>query len=91
MFGFSGLGLEGVSSEMVIWVAFGLGLVWTLPDTPELFADVIDEQTLKDAQIKPRPGLRWRFSRLAAIGAAFLLFLSVLNAWKTSEFIYYTF
>ena len=91
MFGMSGLGLEGVSGELVIWVAFGLGLVWSLPDTPELFADVLDEQTLKDAQIKPKPGPRWRFTHWAAIGAAVLLFLSVLNAWKTSEFIYYTF
>ena len=91
MFGFSGLGLEAVSTEALAWVIFGLGLIWSLPDTPEVFSDVIDEQTLKDAQIKPKPGWRWRFTRLAALAAAALLFLSILNAWKTSEFIYYTF
>ncbi|WP_300543822.1 MBOAT family O-acyltransferase [Maricaulis sp.] len=91
MSGFAGLGLEGVSSEALAWVVFGLILVWSLPDTPEAFSEVIDEQTLNDAQIRPRPGLRWRFSRGTAIAAAALLFLSVLNAWKTSEFIYYTF
>jgi D-alanyl-lipoteichoic acid acyltransferase DltB (MBOAT superfamily) len=91
MFGFSGLGLETVSTEALAWVIFGLGLIWSLPDTPEVFSDVIDEQTLKDAQIRPKPGWRWRFTRLAALAAAALLFLSILNAWKTSEFIYYTF
>ena len=91
MFGFSGLGLEAVSTEALAWVIFGLGLIWSLPDTPEVFSDVIDEQTLKDAQIKPKPGWRWRFTRLAALAAAALLFLSILNAWKTSEFIDYTF
>ena len=91
MFGFSGWGLEGVATEAVAWIIFGLAIVWSLPDTPELFSEVIDEQTLKDAQIKPKPGLRWRFTRAMSICAALLLFLSVLNAWKTSEFIYYTF
>lgn len=91
MFGFSGLGLEGVGLEAVGWVLFGLGIVWSLPDTPELFARVLDDQSLKDAQIRPRPGPRWRFSPGMALAAASLLFLSVLNAWKTSEFIYYTF
>ena len=91
MFGFSGLGLDGVSSEAIAWIVLGLGIVWSLPDTPEIFSDVIDEQTMKDAQIRPRPGYRWRFSPGMAVAAAALLFLSVLNAWKTSEFIYYTF
>ena len=91
MFGFSGLGLEGVTLDAVAWIAFGMGIVWALPDTPEIFADVIDEQSLKDAQIRPRPGPRWRFRQGMATAAAALLFLSVLNAWKTSEFIYYTF
>ena len=91
MFGFSGLGLDGVSSEAIAWIVLGLGIVWSLPDTPEIFSDVIDEQTMKDAQIRPKPGYRWRFSPGMAVAAAALLFLSVLNAWKTSEFIYYTF
>jgi hypothetical protein len=91
MFGFSGLGLEGVTVEAVAWIVLGLGIVWSLPDTPEVFSDVIDEQTMKDAEIRPKPGPRWKFSRGTAIAAAALLFLSVLNAWKTSEFIYYTF
>ena len=91
MFGLHGWGLEGVATEAVAWIIFGLAIVWSLPDTPELFSDVIDEQSLKDAQIKPKPGLRWRFTRAMSICAALLLFLSVLNAWKTSEFIYYTF
>ncbi|MHA6287697.1 MBOAT family O-acyltransferase [Maricaulis sp. CAU 1757] len=91
MFGFSGLGLEGVTLDAVAWIVFGMGIVWALPDTPEIFADVIDEQSLKDAQIRPKPGPRWRFRQGMATAAAALLFLSVLNAWKTSEFIYYTF
>lgn len=91
MFGFSGLGLEGVTVEAIAWIVLGLGIVWSLPDTPEVFSDVIDEQTMKDAEIRPKPGPRWKFSRGTAIAAAALLFLSVLNAWKTSEFIYYTF
>lgn len=91
MFGFSGLGLEGVSSEAVAWLVLGLGIVWSLPDTPEVFSEAIDEQTMKDAQIRPKPGFRWRFSPGMAVAASALLFLSVLNAWKTSEFIYYTF
>jgi D-alanyl-lipoteichoic acid acyltransferase DltB (MBOAT superfamily) len=91
MFGFSGLGLDGVSGEAVAWLVLGLGIVWSLPDTPEVFADVIDDQTMKDAQIRPKPGFRWRFNPGMAVAASALLFLSVLNAWKTSEFIYYTF
>lgn len=91
MFGFSGWGLGGFELEAIAWVIFGLGIVWSLPDTPEVFSDVIDEQSMKDAQIKPKPGVRWRFGRGAALAAAAIFFLSVLNAWKTSEFIYYTF
>ena len=91
MFGMSGLGLAGVSPEAIAWILFGLGIVWGLPDTPEVFSNHIDDQTLDDAQIRPKPGYRWRFSPGMAVAAAAILFLSVLNAWKTSEFIYYTF
>jgi len=91
MFGMSGLGMAGINPEAIAWIMIGLGIVWLIPDTPEVFSDVIDEQTLKDAQIKPKPGFRWRFSKRTAFIAAGILFLSVLNAWKTSEFIYYTF
>jgi alginate O-acetyltransferase complex protein AlgI len=91
MFGLNGLGLVGVDPEAIALIIIGLGIVWRLPDTPEVFSEVIDEQSLKDAQIRPKPGLRWRFSKRTAFLAAFILFLSILNAWKTSEFIYYTF
>lgn len=91
MFGLSGLGLAGVDPNAILWILFGLWIVWGLPDTPEVFADQLDAQSMKDAQIKPRPGLRWKFSKRLALIAAGILFLSILNAWKTSEFIYYAF
>lgn len=90
MAGLNGLG-DGAPVEALLWVAFALAIVWSLPDTPEAFSHVIDDQTLKDAQIAPKPGPRWRFGPATAAAAAGFLLLCVLNAWKTSEFIYYSF
>jgi D-alanyl-lipoteichoic acid acyltransferase DltB (MBOAT superfamily) len=90
MFGLNGLGDIG-DGEALLWIIVAMTIAWRLPDTPELFADHIDDQTMKDAQIEPKPGLRWKFSRRWAAFAAILLFLAILNAWKTSEFLYYQF
>lgn len=91
--GLAGLAGPGPTIEVgaVALVALGLALVWGLPDTPSLFLRWLDPATIADARLEPQPGPRWRPGPIAAGMAATLLFLCVINGWRTAEFIYYTF
>ena len=90
MAGLNGLG-SGVGDEPFIAIVIGLAIVWILPDTVSVFRNYLDRMTIETARVEFQPGWRWRPGPWTATGLAFLLFLAIVNAWTTAEFIYYNF
>ncbi|MBI1237456.1 MAG: MBOAT family protein [Alphaproteobacteria bacterium] len=90
MAGLHGIG-PGVGDEPFIAIAIGLAIVWGLPDTASVFMKWFDDATLKTAGLVPQKGLRFTTRPWISGTLAFLLFLSIVNAWNTAEFIYYNF
>jgi len=90
MAGLNGIG-PGVGDEPFIAIAIGLAIVWGLPDTASVFMKWFDDATLKTAGLVPQKGLRFTTRPWISGTLAFLLFLSIVNAWNTAEFIYYNF
>lgn len=90
MTGLNGLG-QIPGDEPFIAIALGLLIVWALPDTVSIFAKVMETDAMKTAQIQVQKGLKWRPTPVFAVLTGFLMFLSVINVWAMSEFIYYNF
>lgn len=90
MIGLHGIG-AGVGDEPFIAIAIGLAIVWGLPDTASIFMKWFDDVTIRTAGLVPQKGLRFTTRPWIAGTLAFLLFLSIVNAWNTAEFIYYNF
>lgn len=90
MTGFTGF-MGGVEDAALGYIAVGLIVVWGLPDTAQAFARALNPDTLRTAGVTPARRFVWRPGLLGGALAGVIVFLSVINAWKTSEFIYYTF
>lgn len=89
MAGANGLGPLAADDALVA-LALGYLIVWAAPDTPTLFAGALDKGVKREAGVTAsRP--RWSATPAWAVAAAALLFFAVINTWKASEFIYYTF
>jgi len=90
MVGLNGLGAN-VGDEPFIGIALGLAIVWGLPDTISIFSKHLAKRTLEDLQSSLQPGWRWEPGLITAASLATLLFISIINSWTISEFIYYQF
>ncbi len=86
----------GVGSDAVTVLVAGYGLIYLLPDTPQLFAATLEPHVLATANIDTGTRaallpLRWQFQWFFAAAAGTLLLVVLINLSKTSEFIYYQF
>jgi len=90
MAGFNGLGINPGDGPFIA-AAIGLILVWSLPETAQVFYRQIDPEILAAAHVTPPRKERWKPNARWGVGLAVLLFACMIASWSYSEFIYYNF
>lgn len=90
MAGLNGLGAHPPNSPFLA-VAIGLALIWSLPETAQIFYRQIEPEILKTAGVNPPRKERWKPNARWGWGLALLLFACMISSWSYSEFIYYNF
>ncbi|AZU04661.1 membrane bound O-acyl transferase, MBOAT family protein [Glycocaulis alkaliphilus] len=90
MAGLNGLGVNPGDGPFIAAI-IGLILIWSLPETAQIFYRQIEDGVLKTANVAPPRKERWKPNARWGIGLAVLLFACMIASWSYSEFIYYNF
>jgi len=79
--------LTSLSAASLLWLIFGLFIVWFLPNTQQWMANFYPAW---DA-VSTRSNFSWQPTRLNASVMAVILLIALLNLGRASEFIYFQF